>query len=552
MTSEVTKAEFEPGSSFGLSGVSRRNVLIGAGWAVPAVMMSTAVPAYAASPSFCAPAGTLFDTDARGKLLAGTLLNTNFDAENLDSIAEVWNAIAQERAGGGPFVEVSSPLGATALSALRLQLGPLAGAVSDLLTSLTNADVGVVNQYAYAHEQPGLVPGGYSLGASGAVNQANGALSFSKADPGAPQLGSLNLYEVLQQLLNESPNAPGLGALVAAIANLDLQIGAVGGLSRLDSLCQTPAEAELLRQYVIAYLRLVVESALVGNLVSVLAGLTTLNVSTDAIWGLLEAVPLLGPLLAALGQNALTVTVTVDTQQLIGVPIPNEPNPALQLDLPNGTIVLDVERLLGGMYDGQSEKLNGQPPNSQLFVDVPLPTGGITEILDQVIADSLLPRIKELVYIKISAGSTSGLLATGLLIEGTLNQFLSGQGTAVLVLLGAPVNLGAALGPLLTSIGNLVDGVVNGLVAPGGLLNAVLDPINVLLENLFTVLTQVIGIYVNRQWESPRDPAYTTGNSRVQTARYHEAALHLQAVGLLHLLDLRLATGYSGYHTQRP
>lgn len=527
-------ATLTDGSSFVRTPISRRAVIAGTAWAVPAIVLSQATPAAAVSLG-CQVPGTLFDSQARGRLLSGTI-----GGADLDTLAAVEGAHALELAGGAPDVTVSSPLTVSALSAIQLNLLGAAVFLSDVLTSVAGVDTGVLNQFGYAHES------GTVIGASGAVNDATGVVSLDESSTGVPQLANLDLYTILEQATGNAA----IATLVTQLTDIQLQIGAVAGRAWMDSLCVPPNAGELTRDYLISYLRLVVASDVIGDLLTALTStLGDLTISTDAVWDLLGTVPLLGPLLAALGEGALNVTATVDTTLLTAPPIPNDPNSALQIDLGAGSVTIDVAALLGGPYTGEvSPWLNGLAPNSRLFIDYALPGGAVTALLDAFV-DDLIERLKDLVFVSVQAGSVTGILPTGLLIEGTLREFLDGEATATLRLVGATINLGALLGPLLAGIGDIVEGALDTLLRPDGALNVIFSALNGLLSALFTVLQGVLVFTVNAQNEAtgviPNDLAV------LPVGRYDVAALHIGLLGFVNLLDLFLARGSVGENEPR-
>lgn len=345
-----------------------------------------------------------------------------------------------------------------------------------------------------------------------------------------------------------------MAELVDLVAGLDLQIGAAAGTAELDYVCSQTlgvAEETVEREYLLAYLRLLVESNLVGDLLSAFEQvLPTLTISTSAVWDLLEGVPLLGELLAALGESALEVTATVDLTQLTAQPIPQAENAALQVDLGDGTITIDVASLLGGAYTGAiSPFLNELAPNTRLFVDAPPPTNAAATLVDQLVED-LLDRLKDLVSVTVRAGSVSGLLATGLLIQGSLREFLEGSATATFSLLGVPIRLGSLLNPLLGGIGSLVEETLDTLLNDSGVLQTALTGINGLLSVLFDVLSGVLALTVNAQNNAPGTmPSYYAAITPER--RYDVSALDLEVLGMLNLLNLAVARGSVGQNEPR-
>lgn len=522
---------------------SRRTVVAGAAWAVPAVVGMNALPAWALSPGECQPynpVAEVFNNEARGILLSGTL--GGYDLDNLLELAWVKAQVNASTA----FSDVkANPLSLTALSALTVNLGGVAVLLTDLLDMTTGVNAGVVNQYAYAEKS------GKAIGASGAVSN-QGVVSLNHQSTGVPELAEIDLYTILKTLTGSTA----VSALVNSIAALNLKVGAAAGRASLAEdatvVCLPPAADELDRDYLLAYLRLVLKSTVVGNLLSDLTdALGNVTVSTDDVWDLLGGIPLLGDLLFALGKGALTVTATVSTSLLTATPIPNVGNPALQIYLGSGTtgtLTVDLASLLGGAYTGEvSTWLNGLAPNTRLFVDAALPTGAVTKILNDWV-DALLERLKDLVYVKVEAGSVTGLGATGLLIEGTLRQFLDGGATATFKLLGASIPLGELLTGLLSGIGTLVQDALKAILRPNGVLDGIFTPVNALLSALFTVLEQVVVLTINAQNDAsgtvPSDLVALNG-----TGRYDVAALYAGVVGALDLLDVFLARGSVGPRT---
>ncbi|QDZ14978.1 choice-of-anchor G family protein [Humibacter ginsenosidimutans] len=534
------------GSSFGKpSGISRRTVMKGAAWSVPVLAVSAAVPAYAAvSPTQCSPAGTLFNAQSRGILLSGTVAGTD-----LDDVAKLEGVHATAFSTNTPPKDVqdteTSPLDVTALSAVQLNLTGVGTVLSDILSLVSgNQSVGTVNQYAYAHEDPTAHP---TLGASGAVTDS-GAIALTTSSQNVPEVADLKLKTILQQVTGNSA----VTALLSSITDLDLQVGAAAGRASLSSLCLTPRPSELDRDYLIAYIRLLVTSQVVGDLLS---GLTTavpkLTISTDAVWGLLGQVPLLGPLLEALGEGVLHASLSFNMDLLTAAPIPNVPTSALQVDLAKGTLTIDVASLLGGAYTGEiSPLLNEQNPNTRLFIDWELPADAATELVNNWVT-AVTDVLYNVISIDITAGSVSGVLPTGLELTGTLGQFLNGTATVKFVLAGVPITLAAdVLAGLLAGIGGLVTAEIAALFAPGGALASVLTALNGLLSSLFTVLQDVLVLTVNAQNAATGAiPDYF--QHITPTGRYDVAALNIQLVGLLNVLSLNLARGSVGQNVAR-
>lgn len=544
-----TPTDVDPRPSGRMQHPSRRALMKGAAWATPVAAFSIGAPAMAFSPS-CTD-DTLLNSQARAQMLSGQIGGANLDvlAEVNGVHAQAFDPIADGADSTATDLK-TNPLTVEVLSAINLNLGGLSGALTTILDFVTAQDAGVLNEYAYANEnaQSALVPEAPEVGGAGAVGN-DGTIALSVDDPNPPALGTINLYSILEQATGE-----GVADLVDLIAGLNLDIGAVAGLAELDYVCDTErglTDETVDRDYLLAYLNLVIESNLVGELVSTLNEvLPSLTISTDAVWDLLDGVPLLGTLLSTLGRNALEVTATVNLDQLTALPIPNVENSALQADLAAGTITIDVASLLGGAYTGAiSPFLNELAPNTRLFVDAPLPTNAAASLVDTLV-DDLLERLKDLVSVTVRAGRVSGIAPTGLLIEGSLRDFLEGGATAVFSLAGIPVNLGALLNPLLGGIGDLVEGTLDTLLNDSGVLQTALTGVNGLLSVLFDVLSGVLALTVNAQNNATGSmPDYYAAITPER--RYDVAALHLEVLGMLNLLNLSVARGSVGQNEYR-
>ncbi|MGP5415100.1 choice-of-anchor G family protein, partial [Brachybacterium paraconglomeratum] len=305
------------------------------------------------------------------------------------------------------------------------------------------------------------------------------------------------------------------------------------------------------RDYLLAYLRLLVESNVVGDLFTALEEvLPTLTISTGAVWDLLEGVPLLGRLLSRLGESALEVTATVDLTQLTAQPIPQADNEVLQVDLKAGTLTVDVASVLGHPADGTDlSSLNNLPENTRLFVDAPLRTDVVATLVNKLVED-ILDRLKDLVSVTVRAGSVDGLGATGLLIQGSLRDFLEGSATATFSLLGVPIRLGNLLNPLLGGISELVESTLSTLLNDSGVLQTALSGVNGLLSVLFDVLSGVLALTVNAQNNAPGTmPSYY--GAITPERRYDVSALHLELLGMANLLNLAVARGSVGENVPR-
>ena len=520
----------------GHSAFTRRTLVKGAAWATPVAAFSLSAPAMAASFS----CGTTFDTQARGQLLSGQILG-----ENLDSITRLEGVHAQALAPALEHTE-SGPLSVEVLSALDLELGGLAGLLTSLLDALTNQNAGIANQYAHANAEAGTGQASIDVGSSGAVNDATGAIDFQFGNEGPPRLASIDLHSLLTQL-----GGDGVAGLIEPIAGLNLDIGAVAGIAELDGVCSTDASgAEVLKEQVVrdhrlAYLRLVTELGLVEDLLS---SLENLEIDTGTIesglGGVLEAVlgdagGQIGRLLGALLLGDTSVSVTLNTEALTTGRIPSG-NAALQLGLGEGVVVVDVARLLGGAYDefGYTEFFNDLAPNSRLFADANAPTVPVADLVGALVQD-VLDRLYDLLRVDITVSVLGGV--TRLQIIGSLGELLEEQGDVSATLVGVPVPLGDLVEPLLGAVGGLVKTTVDGVLGTGagGLVANALGGLNVVLENLFELLSGVVALTVNAQNdESGAVPAYFAAIT--PKGRYDVAALH---VALLETLDPAVPSG---------
>lgn len=541
------------------SGLSRRSVMKGAAWTVPAVMVATAAPAYALS---CIEGN--WAAIGRGKMLSGGLFNIDLDTlASVDgTIASAPTLVTETGFTHGPNAEGdpdkhANPLSVTALGTINVTATGLATTVSQLLGLIASAPdgTGLLNQFGFAQSN------GLSMGASGYVDD-NGTIRVAPAG-GYPQVGSLDLKQFLTPLLG-GPTA----GFLANVTNLKLDVGALVGRAILEQMCNTTVDPQgyrLTREYLVAYLRLVLTSPLVGNLLTaVTTTLPNLQVNTDLVWAALSEIPALAPIIA-LGKNALTVQVAANagqlTTDLTSAPIPNGPDDAIKLELGAGTVTVDIGKLLGSAFPGGSSAMaNSLPANSILFVDYPLPTNALSNLVAKI-QDTIIQRVQDHVTITIRVGTTSGLGATGLLITGTLAQFLNGTATTTIVALGVPVNLGALLGPLLQNLGNIVKG---SLFAAGGTVDVALTALNGLLAAIFDALKNLLNITLNVQNlpqannnpstpdNGPGPARWSSGAQALPTGRFDVAALGITAVAALpvpSVLDLFLARGSVGPHT---
>lgn len=514
------------------SGLSRRTMMAGVAWTVPAVMLSTAAPAHAVS--LTCHAGT-HSTVGRGKLVSGTVFSIN-----LDTLASVNGVRAKSPAPQGTetgytsdgttgdYDEFANTLSITALQAIQIDATGLTnGTLTPILSNLLPANVGAHNQYSYAASE------GLSKGAAGVVvDNGDTALTPNAA---YPDFGTLELKTLLTPLL-------GPAAIAAAnVANLKLQIGAIAGRARWD-VCAVPGQ--LTRDYLVNHLRLVIDSPVLASLTNLIT--TTLN--------------------TALALPILTGTVAIDTTVITngsnGAPRPAGANPSLPIPsgstqpiqanlgstttangIAPGSIVIDLATLMGSAasnpFGGSAQPfLNGAPANSILFVDTSfaVPGSAISNFIGAIPATpggtgtglqgELWSRLLDAIWLDVGP------------FEGTLRAALSSGNGAVQALV------------------NTVVGVLSSLfsVTLATLLTATLPAV---FNTVFGWLTNIINITLNVQNvpaanTTPPTPAAHPGPAAWDFApRYDVAAIGVNALAAIPsgLLSLYLARGSVGPNT---
>ena len=277
-----------------------------------------------------------------------------------------------------------------------------------------NTDLGVLASYAEAQ------PDGYSAAGSGLITNT-GALDLDAADdPGLEPLGTLSLSEIVDAVL------PSTSPLVNYLADLDLEIGAVGSSATLDAcpiLWNEPLDENLTRDYLIAALDLDVESVLVSDIFDLITGLLE-DIDSLDLEATVEASLLadLTPILGGIASGGVTVAdvvvdagVSIDTTALASVLTTTyDGNGIVTLNLADGTIGIDLANLLGG-----PNGLNDLPANTELLIN--------EAVLDELEA-ALLDAIGDLLTQLDTAIAT---------VLGSIT--VTGQVTANLVALGIPV-----------------------------------------------------------------------------------------------------------------
>jgi len=512
-------------------GVSRRTIMKGAAWTVPALMVATAAPAYASS---CAKGK--WSAVGRGKMLSGGLFNVNLDtlASVNGTMAVVPNAVGTQPETGFAFGQGAAhpadpdihhnPLDVSALGAVNVNATGLTTTLSAILGVVTPADTGVVNQFGLAQSD------GLSQGASGYVDDS-GTVRL-QPNTGYPTFASLDLKALLTPILGGSS-----AGFLANVTNLNLQIGAVMGRAALEQQCNTvinPTGYTLSRDYLLAHLRLVLTSPLVGSLITTLASAVGAVLNNAVVNTLAGAVALL--LYGPSGKSQ----VGIDTSLITGQ-IPSAPTQPIQMNLGAGTVTVDLSTLFSNNADpfgaASSPWLSGRAANTALFVDYPLPGAAIGNFTSGVVA-SLQGILLDAVYVEVRPNNGSPWVRYSL----RSLQSLPGLGSG-----------------LITPVINLLNGVVIGAAV-----TAAIDAVSGLLSSVFGALTTIINIKLNEQnlpqdnvpnpWGTKAGPGrWSAGGAQpLPAGRYDVAALGIHAVNALPagqgVLDLFLARGSVGPH----
>ncbi|MBN9157283.1 MULTISPECIES: choice-of-anchor G family protein [unclassified Microbacterium] len=522
-------------------GVSRRTIMKGAAWTVPALMVATAAPAYAVS---CDPGK--WNVVGRGKMLSGGFFNLNFDTLlSVDgSIASApglrnesgfkHNPPSHAPVGPGGVDEHTDPLSVTALGGLNVNLTGVDVALASILDFILKPDVGALNQYSY-----GSGPDSESRGASGFVDDHGIVRTTTEAS--YPDFSTIKLKDIIASLIGSGP-----AGQLANLADLELQVGAIAARAVLVQACNNvtdPSGYRLHRDYLLAHLRLTLTSDLLSTLV------TTINniLNSPLIKGSVETA--LGLLATVVAQVQYPLTGNgqgqFNTSTLTGN-IPSGVNQPIQLNLGDGKATIDIGALLGGSAFGASDPaawINNLPPNTILFADpgYQLPTNAIDNFI-QGIAQTLDDIIQNTVRIRTRNGF------------GAWGPWMS---LTDVVALADPLGLiGAALQTLFSTLAGIITGALNVATAPVKLLlNWLLDDV---LEN-----TLRISINVQNNPGANNNPAtpgfihnaptrWTTGSTALEAGRFDVAAISLNALDVVKGLDLFLARGSVGPHTPTP
>ncbi|MBS1673011.1 MAG: choice-of-anchor G family protein [Actinobacteria bacterium] len=528
-------------------GVSRRTIMKGAAWTVPALMVATAAPAYAVS----CDAGK-WNVVGRGKMLSGGFFNLDFDTlVSVDgSIASApglriepgakHNPPNHAPVGPGGVDEHTDPLSVTALGSVNVNITGVDVALSSVLDFILKPDVGALNQYSYASG-----PESESRGASGFVDDHG--IVRTKTDASYPDFSTIELKDIVASLIGSGP-----AGQLSNLADLELQIGAIAGRATLVQACNSvtdPSGYRLHRDYLLAHLRLALSSGLLSTLV------TTINDILNS------------PLIKAPVETALGILATVvaqvqyplqghgegqfNTSTLTGN-IPSGTDQPIQLNLGDGKATIDIGALLGGSAFGESDPaawINNLPPNTILFADpgYQLPTNAIDNFI-QGIADTLDDIIQNTVQIRTCKHTS---------LNPSNHNWGPWMSLTDVAALADPLGLiEAALQTLFSTLAGIITGALDVATAPVKLL------LNWLLDD---VLENTLRISINVQNNpgannSPATPGFihnaptrwTTGSTALEAGRFDVAALSLNALDVVKGLDLFLARGSVGPHTPTP
>lgn len=551
----------------------------------------------------CSPEGSAFLTRAQGRLLDGSLLPVDLGAVATVSGVTVTNdgavaapdPAAATSVGDSAFV---NPLDVSALSLVNL---PLTGTslASFLLLDLDN-EVGVLNQYAKARSD------GWTLGASGVVNDSGSVMTANAPGGGTPTLGTLRLSALVDSLTGEA-----ISDVVSGVADLSLEIGAVAGragFEACDELWSGDLASSLSREYAIAGLDATIDSPAVAGLSGVLD--SALDDIETLVNGLAGNAGVVNGITAGVGQllTGLLGTLELGSVSLVGPSVDvdlsaaralatatiADPEETVSLDLGTGEVSVDLASLMGQAYGGQGFNgsqqygLNGLDPNTQLVVNAPVTNAlvaALTAALDGWVEDvvatveSALYAADVTVRIDITLRALLVPVATVRVdVAGTLQELLDNEATvsASLSLLGGSCSLvnpvaclvdsltAGILGALTAGVAPMVGGVLEDVIfaptGPVGTLGATLSAATApVIDVLAQVLVGYLGVdgLVALRANLQNDPVgggltypdWESGPDAVPADRYAVAALGVgvvDALGPSSNVNLELARGEVG------
>ncbi|BAJ75239.1 cytochrome c, mono- and diheme variants [Microbacterium testaceum StLB037] len=498
------------------------------------------------------------ESRSRGTFLAGELLGIDLDSlaqlEDMrltvqaDGVAVPDPANAIDLGSTPPAYTFANPLDVTALGIAEVDL-------TGFTVALPGAALGAANQWAQGSTS------GRAAGASGLINDSGAVLvSDSTPDDQLPQPATIDLTALL-------PTIAGLNAAT-------LEVGAVAASSQLDGCAAlreqvwgiAPAQPIVQRDYGIASLGLALDAPAVGALTGAVT--TTGGQLEIAVAGLVgqngliaqnlrTALALRVPGIAAASMTGTVIISGLDLQSTVapflGLQLQGD---GFTIDLANGRILVDVERLTG--------PLNGAAPNTELVLNAGIINAIVAEagtLLDEWavdVTDALRAAIRNAqVQIALSttvsavgynlATVTLGLNSTiGAVVDGnaTIGVTLSNQPTGLIVttintalgLAGLPTlssiltTLTGSGSALTTAVANLLTTqLLDRVTTLGATLSTLSVPVVNVLAGVLNALPTVVSVMVNVQPDQQNAPPgypFVAPTSR-STAEYAVTALRL-------------------------
>jgi hypothetical protein len=340
------------------------------------------------------------------------------DAVVLNDVLELGNLLATNDGTTSTSVPVTAPVGPNPPQSNQyfapISVSALNSAIALGLPALSlplNTDMSALASYAEAQ------PDGFSAAGSGLVTN-QGAINLEEAnDPNLEPLGSLSLDGIIDEVV------PDTSPVADELASLDLDLGAVASITSLDAcpvLWNEPLDEHLMRDYLIASMGLNVGSTLISDIFTLvndlLLAIENIETTTDLDASLLaDLTPILGGItsgLVSIEDLSVDATVNIDTTALASVlSTTYDGNGIVQLNLTDGTLVVDIAELMGG-----PNGLNDQPANTELLLN-----GAILDALEDAVLDALTDLVTQanaaiatvLGSITITGNITGHLVALG-------------------------------------------------------------------------------------------------------------------------------------------
>lgn len=497
----------------------------------------------------CAAPEGAFATRGEGRFLSGSALGID-----LDSLAQVSGVLATsdgDQTAVSPATatpqgadDFTNPLNVVALQALALDL-------TGILELPLNNSTGVLGQYGQARST------GVSAGAAGLIDDSGVIATDTGA--GFPQVATLQLSTLLDSLGFD------LGTLLAGVADVRLEIGAVAGRAQIDG-CDLAWGADLedvlTRDYLAAGLITEIESPTVETLSQTVSGLvTTLNGAVDALVGdegiateLLNAVlGILDVLLFNSASSKITAaTIDLSPVAALAVASISDEAGAVTVNLGEGTVRIDTAALLARTYPGEySNGLNGLDPNTNILDD-PAVVSELADALTEVLSDwvdevdDAVQAALDGIRIQATVGVTLlSLLSTTVTINGTLDDLARGDGIVATgsVLLSTTVNLASGiLGPI---VAGLIRGALPLVSTTLSTLDALVTPLVSIIASVYSTLYVggIVAITVNAQNDPLGGDPEPLDWQGLPEGRYDVAGLRIGVLDALGAADVRLYLG---------